>query len=259
MLQIIPSAADVVALKMDGRPTREELKRVADLVEASLEKNAKTHIYAEVENFSGLDMNALRDYLPRACRMLRKLGRFGRVAVVSDQRWLRWAAKLESALLPHVSYETFESAERARALAWVEGKLNPLHDRAVRIIETDKPDVLGYEIDGRVCAADAEAVADYFNEALSRQRPLRLLGRIKNLEGAELGPLLGHKFLEMKIGMLKRVERYAVVGGPSWLCAWVQALDPLVPVELRHFPADKEADAWAWLGAAPIATRRRAA
>jgi hypothetical protein len=259
MLQIIPSAADVIALKMDGRLTREELQRVADLVEASLEKNAKTHVYAEVENFAGFDISALGDYLPRAFRMLKKLDRFGRVAIVSDQRWLRWAARVESALLPHISYETFESADRARALAWVEGKLNPLHDRAVTIIETDKPDVLGYEVDGRVSAADAEAVADYFNEALQRDRPLRLLGRIKKIDGAELGPLLGHKFLEMKIGMLKRVERYAVVGGPAWLCAWIQALDPLVSVELRHFPAEKEAEAWLWLGARPKDVQAEAA
>lgn len=259
MLQIIPSAADVIALKMDGRLTREELQRVADLVEASLEKNAKTHVYAEVENFAGFDISALGDYLPRAFRMLKKLDRFGRVAIVSDQRWLRWAARVESALLPHISYETFESADRARALAWVEGKLNPLHDRAVSIIETDKPDVLGYEVDGRVSAADAEAVADYFNEALQRDRPLRLLGRIKKIDGAELGPLLGHKFLEMKIGMLKRVERYAVVGGPAWLCAWIQALDPLVSVELRHFPAEKEAEALVWLGARPKHVQAEAA
>jgi hypothetical protein len=259
VLQIIPSAGDVIALKLDGRMSREALNQIADLVEASLESHTRTHVYVEVENFGGFDLRALGDYLPRAFRMLKKLDRFGRVAFVSDQRWLRWAAKLESALLPHISYETFESAERARALAWVEGKLNPLHDRAVSLIETDKPDVLGYEINGRVSAADAGAVADYFNEALGRGRPLRLLGRIRSIDGAELGPLLGHKFLEMKIGMLKRVERYAVVGGPVWLCAWIQALDPLVPVELRHFPADEEAEAWAWLGAHPKDTRAQAA
>ena len=259
MIQLIPSAEDVIALKISGRLSRDELIQIVDLVEPSLEKHEKTHVYVEAEDFTGFDVTALGEYLPRAFRMLGKLGRFGRVAVVSDLRWLRWAAKLESALLPHISYETFEAAERARALAWVEGKLNPLHDPAIRIIETDKPDVLGFEINGRVSAADAEAVAGYFNEALDRKRPLRLLGRITKIDGAALGPLLGHKFLEMKIGMLKRVERYAVVGGPIWLCAWIQALDPLVPLDLRHFPADKEADAWAWLGAHPKEKRVDAA
>jgi hypothetical protein len=259
VIQLIPSAEDVIALKVSGRPSRDGLMQIVDRIETSLEKREKTHIYVEVEDFTGFDLTALGEYLPRAFRMLGKLERFGRIAVVSDLRWVRWATKLESALLPHISYETFETAERARALAWVEGKLNPLHDRAIRIIETDKADVIGFEIDGRVGAADAEAVATYFNEALSRERPLRLLGRITKIEGGDLGPLLGHKFLQMKIGLLERVERYAVVGGPIWLCAWIQALDPLVSMELRHFPADREADAWAWLGARPKDERAEAA
>lgn len=259
MIEFIPSRQDVIALKISGKMLRDDLMTVVDRVEASLEKNDKTHVYVEVEDFTGVDMTAMGEYLPRAFHMLGKLERFGRIAVVSDQRWVRWATKLESALLPKISYETFESAERARALAWVEGKLNPLHDRAITIIETDKPDVLGYEVDGRIGAADAEAVADYFNAALGRERPLRLLGRIKRIEGAELGALLGHKYLQIKVGMLDRVERYAIVGGPIWLCAWIQALDPLVSADLRHFPADKEAEAWDWLGARPKEERAAAA
>jgi hypothetical protein len=121
MIEIIPTADDVIALKMSGRATRDDLMKVADLVEASLAAREKTHVYAEVEDFSGLDLAAFGDYLPRAFAMMGKLDRFGRVAIVSDMAWVRWASKVESALLPHISYETFKCAERARALAWVEG------------------------------------------------------------------------------------------------------------------------------------------
>lgn len=251
MIEPIPSSMDVIALKITGKLTRQELDEITTRVESSLAANEKTHIFVEIENFSGFDVGALPDSMPRAAAMLGKLGRFGRIAVVSDQRWIRWATKLESALLPHISYETFTADERHRALAWVEGKLNPLHDPSIRIIETDKPDVLGFELDGRISTADAQAAADYFNKALDRKRPLRLLGRVKNIEGAELSALFGHKYLQMKVGMLERVDRYAVVGGPTWLCAWISAIDSLVPCELRYFGADQEAQAWAWLGATP--------
>lgn len=260
MIEMIPTAADVIALKMSGgTATRDELMQIADLVETSLAAHEKTHIYAEIEGFTGIDPAALGEYLPRAFAMMGKLERFGRIAIVSDQAWIRWASKLESALLPHVSYEVFTGAEKARALAWVEGRLNPLHDPSARIIETDRPDVLGFELDGRIGTADAEALADYFNRAASRDRPLRLLARVKRIEGAELGALFGHKPLRMKIGMLERVERYAVVGGPAWLCAWVAAIDPLIPVDLRHFPADEEDKAWDWLGARPKDVQAEAA
>lgn len=259
MFETIPTAADVIAIKMSGKAMRDDLVKIADLIEASLAARDKTHIYAEIEDFSGIDLAALGKYLPRVFAMMAKLEHFGRVAIVSNQAWIRWASKLESALLPHISYETFKSAEKARALAWVEGRLNPLHDPSARIIETDRPDVIGFELDGRIGTADAEALADYFNRAASPGRPLRLLARVKRIEGAELGALFGHKPLQMKIGMLQRVERYAVVGGPDWLCAWVAAVDPLIPVDLRHFAADEEDKAWVWLGARPKVAQADAA
>jgi hypothetical protein len=260
MIEYFPSGDDVIALKITSRLTREELDEIATRIEKSLAGHEKTHIFVEIEDFSGFDVGSLPEYLPRAAAMLGQLRRFGRVAVVSDLRWIRWAAKLESALLPHISYETFTSEERHRALAWVEGKLNPLHDPSIRIIETDRPDVLGFELNGRISAADAEAAADYFNKALAHGRPLRLLGRVKCIDGAELGALFGHKYLTMKVGMLQRLDRYAIVGGPLWLCAWISALDPLVSAELRHFAADQEAEAWNWLGAHPRAeSAKRAA
>ena len=43
------------------------------------------------------------------------------VAVVADQAWVRVGTRLESALLPFISYQTFLPEEREEALAWVRG------------------------------------------------------------------------------------------------------------------------------------------
>ena len=259
MIDYIQTAGDVIALKICGRLERDELEQITSRVETSLAARPKTHLYVEIEDYRGFDPAALLDYLPHAFAMLKQLDRFGRVAIVSDHSWIRWAARLESALLPHIHYEVFEAAERHRALAWVGGKLNPLHDPSITIIETDQPNVFGFELDGVIGAADARAAADYFNEVQKGERALRLLARVKNVEGSELGALFGHEFMQAKIGLLKRLERYAVVGGPLWLCAWIAAVDPLVGAELRHFPAEDEAAAWDWLGAHPKQERPLAA
>ena len=259
MIEYIESADDVIALRITGRLERGELAEATKRLEASLAARAKTHVYVEIEDYRGFDLDVLVDHLPHALAMLKQLDRFGRVAVVSDQRWIRWATRLESALLPHIRYEVFEGAERHRALAWVEGKLNPLHDSSIAIIETDKANVFGFELDGRIGAADARAAADYFNEVRKGEQPLRLLARVKDVDRAELGFLFGHEFMQAKIGLLDRVERYAVVGGPAWLCAWIAAVDPVVSAELRHFSAEAEADAWDWLGAHPKQERPLAA
>ena len=129
MIEYIPSSKDVIALKITGRLMRAELDEITTRVETSLSANEKTHIFVEIEDFSGFDLTALPEYLPRAAAMLGRLGRFGRIAVVSDLRWIRWATKLESALLPHISYETFTADERHRALAWAWLGANPKEER----------------------------------------------------------------------------------------------------------------------------------
>ena len=50
-----------------------------------------------------------------------KLRHFGRVAVVADQAWMRWGTRIESALLPGITYRTFKPEHRAEALTWVTG------------------------------------------------------------------------------------------------------------------------------------------
>jgi hypothetical protein len=59
--------------------------------------------------------------MKRAMPLLGKLDRFGRVAVVADQAWIRFGTRLESAILPNVSYRTYLPEERDEAFAWVEG------------------------------------------------------------------------------------------------------------------------------------------
>jgi hypothetical protein len=259
MIEYIQSNQDVIAIKVTGKLMRDELETVADRVEAMLAANDKTHVFVEIADYSGFELAAISDYLPHALRMLGQLDRFGRVAIVSDQRWIRWAAKVESALLPGISYETFMPDQRDQALAWVEGRSESPRAPSLRIIETDRPDVLGFELNGRVTASEATAMADHINASAPADRPLRLLARVRRIDGAELGALFGHKYLETGIGMLHRVERYAVVGGPDWLCAWLATLQPLLKLELKHFSEAEEPAAWAWLNARPKLERPLAA
>jgi hypothetical protein len=86
---------------------------------------------------------------------------------------------------------------------------------------------------------------------LGEDRPRGLLVRIRRLEGFEPSCLLDREYLAMKLGLLHQLERYAVVGGPSWLARWIKVLDPLFRIDIRHFELEDETLAWAWLGAEP--------
>lgn len=253
MFQVLPSDESVIAVQVGGRLAASELEAMLARVEARLNEGERTELYIEVEDGTGIEVDGLAGYLRRAAGLLGKLKHLGRVAIVSDERWVRGAAKLESAILPNVHYEVFRCTERERALAWVKGERALPRDPALTIIETDRPDVHGFELDGKVTSAELAAAADYFGALIERGRPLRLLGRIRRFGGMDLAALGDRDFVAMKRGILGCLERYALVGGPAWLPAWVHAIDPLVKADVRHF--EDEARAWEWLGAEPIAER----
>lgn len=246
-IEILPSAPGVIAIRLQGKLAHEEVLRLIDLLESSVATNEKTHVFAEAIDISGLDVRHIPEYLRRGGPMLGKLKRFGRIAVVSDQRWLRTVARIESAILPNISYEIFDPDERERALAWVEGREENPRPAGIRIVETDEPDVLAFEIHGKLERNDLEAVAAQF---LARPAE-RVIGKIIHSDGAAIRGLVDDDFVKMKLAGLSGVKRYALVGGPAWLAGWVSVVDMLARADVRHFPLEKEAAAWQWIDAQP--------
>jgi hypothetical protein len=252
MIEMLESGPGTLAAKISGKLSRKELGALVERTELSLATHEKTNVFIEVNTLEGVDPAGLADCSSRALAMVSKLARFGRIAVVTDQSWIRWLTRAESAMLPGISYEIFALAERERALAWVKGEVAHPHRPAVRIIETDDPNVLGFQLDGKVSTAEAHAIADFFGATMKHGRPIRLLGRIKAIGGAELGAFFKPEYIRMKWAMAEHLERYAIVGGPSWLSSWVSMIDSMLPGDVRHFAADAEAQAWKWLGARPV-------
>lgn len=123
MLEFLESAPDVIALRVGERIEGAELDAIMDRLEPMLEAEDKTHVFVETQAVNGIALDGLGRYMGRALPLFGKLGKFGRVAVVADQAWIRWAAEIESAVLPHISYRTFTPERREEALAWVEGAL----------------------------------------------------------------------------------------------------------------------------------------
>lgn len=121
MLDMIDSADDVIALKVSDRISGSELDAIMDRLDGAMARHDKVHVFVETQAIDGIEIAGLGAYMKRALPLFGKLDRFGRVAVVADQGWIRAATKIESALLPHVSYRVFEPDARDEALAWVVG------------------------------------------------------------------------------------------------------------------------------------------
>jgi stage II sporulation SpoAA-like protein len=122
MHELIESPDDVIAVKLSQSIDGNDLEAIMDRVDDIMSRNEKIHVFVETQAIQGLQLSALPHHMSRAMPMFGKLGRFGRVAVVADQAWMRLATRMESAVLPFVSYRVFEPDKRDEALAWVIGK-----------------------------------------------------------------------------------------------------------------------------------------
>lgn len=250
-MEILESTTDTVALRFTGRLSPADVTKAYDLIEQALGLHERIHLFVEVDSLAGVEWEAMSQELTRGLRLFGKLKRFGRVAIVSDQSWVRWLARAESALLPGIAYRTYKLAERARARAWVEGREDLPYGHALRVIGTDRPNVLGIEVDGRISKEEIASISAEL-DAVRRAREIKsILLRIRSLEGFDPSIALDGDYARMKLGFFRELDRYAVVGGPKWLRQWVEFLEPLVRMEVRHYPLDGEADAWEWLGAKP--------
>lgn len=121
MLEMIDSADNAIAVRIAGKITGADLDTVMTRLEAAMTAHPKVHVFVETSDIDALEIAALPGYMSRAAPLLGKLGRFGRVAVVADQAWIRIATRIESAVLPFISYRVFEPGGRDEALAWVKG------------------------------------------------------------------------------------------------------------------------------------------
>lgn len=122
MIEVITTAGDVIAICVSGKIAGHDLDAIMDRLDAALAEHEKVHVFVETRGIEGIELSGLPAYMRRAMPLFGKLDRFGRVAVVADQAWVRFGTRLESAILPNINYRTYMPDERDEALAWVEGR-----------------------------------------------------------------------------------------------------------------------------------------
>jgi SpoIIAA-like len=257
MLERLASPETVVALRMTGRVDQQDIERGIEAVEAALAAHPRIALYAEIE-MTGLTGGAFARDLGYSLGKLRELHRFPRVAVVTGQDWVRSIARIQDSILPQVEVRSFSPVERDEAMAWVSGPLDDVKEEApvaatpsVQLIETTRPDVIAFQVDGRIRGDDMRRLVAVFDEASQMHARVRVLARIARFDGVSLEALRSQALPSVKLRAWRRVERYAMVGGPDWMETAARWAVPLVPVETRHFRLDQEEEAWKWLDAKP--------
>lgn len=123
---------------------------------------------------------------------------------------------------------------------------------AIRRIDTDRDDAFGFEIAGKMTAADIENMIGLLEGAYALHDKIDVLLVINVYDGFEWSALLREDTYLGKAHALKHIRKYAFVGGPNWMKAGVAMTTPFLPIEVKQFARNEVDKAWAWLGARPL-------
>jgi hypothetical protein len=254
MIELLPAPEHILAIRVAGKLTAEDYDRVANELSIRLGRHERVGLYTETQDWRGMNAAALGRDLRYAFARVGEFRRFPRAAVVTDKPWLRTVANVGDAALPPVEIRTFEPSQKELALTWVAELPDQPRIPALRVIPTTRGDTYAFVWNGRISAEDAVEFEKALQPALERQGKIRLLGRIEHLGGIAAGAITESGLLALKRALLRKVERYAIVGGPSWLKRYVAFLRPWTKIEVRFFDSAVEDDAWTWLEARPRET-----
>ena len=125
MIEFVHGPDNAIAVWLAGVVTGDDLNEVMCRLELALNVFDKVDVFVETHEITGFEISAMASYAARALPLLGKLDCLDRVAVVADQTWIRIATRVESALLPHITYRVFEPSQRSQALAWAFHKDSP--------------------------------------------------------------------------------------------------------------------------------------
>lgn len=111
-----------VNLTISGPIDSDQMRAGLEAFLACLEDKKKTDFLYTISNFEMPSLKAIGvefTYVPMLMASLRKIGK---VAVLSDEAWLRTAAEVEGKLIPGLTIESFTADERAAAEDWLQNK-----------------------------------------------------------------------------------------------------------------------------------------
>ena len=252
MYQQAPAPDHVIAMHLSGKLTGDDIKTYKGILDEKLLNHDQLGMVVDFTGLSDMNADACVEGTKADLELLRHITQFTRFAFVSDKEWPQALIGFMSAFLPTVEMKVFPSDERNEAMKWASelpkaGKFPP---SAFRFLPVSKDDVLAFEIDGVISGKEMPEVIKTFETFMERHQKVRLLNRIKHFGGIDPAIFMQSGLLSIKLAAIQKVERYAVVGAPGWMCKVIETVNPaFADMDMRTFPEDQESEAWAWLEA----------
>ncbi|QFT76440.1 STAS/SEC14 domain-containing protein [Erythrobacter sp. THAF29] len=220
------------------------------LVEFAKERNKEGgggNVLIDLTAASDISLSAVTVELAHIPTLLKWVYGLDRIAIVSDDDWVRTAARVESAMLPGVTYAVYDEDEAEAARKWVLEEADTPHKGAFRELDIGKTDIAAFEVTGRLDRAESERGVALARAKLVDPACDKLMIAIKNWHGFDADAMLSPEIMRGKLDLMRKLKRYAIVGGPAWTHRIAEIVGPLVGIEIKTFDEDEEDKAIVWL------------
>jgi hypothetical protein len=254
MLEILDSPKHLLAMRLSGDLTADDITRAYKATDKALKDNDRLSFFIEVDPSMQFTVQGLAKDLVESVNQWGKLKKYYRAALVTDKGWLGALARVEGLVFCSIDVRVFGTDERDKAFAWAseapERIPQPVQpEAAIHFIQTTSENVFAYEIDGRLHEIDIKTTVKELKPYLEREGKFNVLARMKNFNGLDLLSIFDDDLIRLKLRAPSKIARYAVIGPKSWMRNFLELIDPLLKTEIRTFDASEEAAAWEWVGA----------
>ena len=254
MLEIIDCAKHLVAMKISGKITAEDIEKAYKAGTEALKNNERVSFFAEITDSLAFTPEGLLKDLKEGIKSLGNLSKYYRAAVVTDKGWLGALIRVEGLVFSSIDFRVFEPSERDKAFAWASEVPPPKpkpeeQAAAIHFLQTTNPNVFAYEVNGRVRAKDVKAVVNEFKPYFDRDGKINVLAKLSDFNGFDLLAMIEDDLVRLKFKSLSKVDKYAVIGAKPWMRNLMELFYPLTSIKLRVFDKGEEAAAWEWVGA----------
>lgn len=153
--------AHLLAFRAEDRIEAGDIARTTERLDDMLREHPRVSLFADLTAMSGMTPGALWKNTRYSTGHSHNLRRYYRVALVTEQRWLRVVTDLERPLAPSVDLRTFTPAERDEALRWAaEAPPSGEPAHAYEEIPTSASNVVAYAVRGPVTGAGVDTLAE---------------------------------------------------------------------------------------------------
>jgi len=120
MFKVVKKNENRLDLKLSGKIDSDEMKKAID--ELMLHSNGMENgvMLYEIIDFHFPSLAAIGHEFSRLPEMFKLIGRFDRVAVVTDKAWIKAAAEIECALIPGIESKAFNLDQKMDAEKWLQ-------------------------------------------------------------------------------------------------------------------------------------------